>query len=205
MKSFIVGLFAASLCVGSMVYGAPPQDNDFSTGSDTQGIYLKSGVFAPIVSAGVSLGSSANRFSALYLTGNITMTGDMAITGSVTVSGTVTSKTSLGFRQFQAVSVSSGTSIPVAGTYNILDSTGATITMATDKPIFSVTGRTTGDYLVVISTDQSIIISSATYALSKIKTLALATEITKGQKMEFLFDGTYWVQVSSAVGSLTSF
>jgi hypothetical protein len=101
------------------------------------------------------------------------------------------------FGSYETATSSAGVTITPAGSFVVLDSTGGAITM-TATPVFSTTSVNTGHYMIVTSTDQIVTISSATYATALIRTPDLITQIGPGTMNTFIFDGTYWLHVSSS-------
>jgi hypothetical protein len=103
----------------------------------------------------------------------------------------------LSYDSFNVVVASGGVSIIPSGILNTLISTGSLINVnMTAVPTISTVGFSAGSYIVLTST-QEITISSAPSNTKLISTPTLTTQFRPGVYIGFIFDGSYWVCVSS--------
>lgn len=210
MKKYL--LLAASIVFGGMllIHAAAPYDqsNQWSVGSTTLGFTLDNdGNFVPNVDAACSLGSSTYEWNNLYLDGtakidtltvdeSATVAEDLDVGDDFTVTDDAIIGGMLRFSAYDTATASAGVSILPTSSFVILDSTGGAITM-TATPVFSTTTVSAGAYMLVSSTDQVITISSDAFATALVRMPALRANIGPGTMYGFLFDGTYWILVSS--------
>ena len=199
MKKLFTVIAASMLLMAGNLY-ARQQKSDVSFGTNATGIELKSGVLNPITNGGVSLGSSALQFNALYLSGTATC-GDISITDDLTIGDklTVTGLANLGVSYETLISSVTSNQITPNSSFIVLQST-ATNEVVVDLvagAVISTTTATTGDYIILTST-QSFgfrFPSGTTHCLVNV-----SSPVVVGQydTITAVFNGSYWVVVSSS-------
>ena len=187
MMKIKMAVFTASvILLGSVIYlmSAPTAGNDFHVGPDGTDIELYSTALRPCTNAGLSLGTSALQFNSLYIDGTATM-------------DTVVADEKM--RYTSAVkTVNYGDSVITPTTpFTILTSTVAVSIKTAATAVISTLTATTGDYLILTSTSVTNI-SLATGSAHYLIAPTSPTIISQNDVYQFVFNGTYWLFVSSA-------
>jgi hypothetical protein len=217
MKRLLVAVFTASICLlgsGLYVCSAPTQGNSFHVGDATNNddIEIYSGVLRPCTNGGVDLGGSSNQFGALYISGTATIgtltnttagiTTATIGTGSVTTLNVSGVQTNTGIRiqtpQVKALINAVTESITPTSSFVMFNATGTVTLNATSDIFISTIGAVRGQYLVLTTTGTgSVIFPTGTshYIIGA----SSPTEIGQNDTLSLMFNGTYWVCVSSSV------
>ena len=193
------------LFCGSLVSAAVlTVGNTWSVGTTAEGLELNSNALTPGTDDDIDLGSSTYEFKDLYITGTANI--DTLAADVLTVSGDVTATGILNTGSSVVMLFSSKTtSITPTTTFVIVTSTdlaGNTTRIKTTpgSALISTASASVGDWLVITSTAKGTIqfpVGASHYVVAPSSPGHLATNDT----MSLIFDGNYWVQVSSSVNN----
>lgn len=190
MKKLI--LLAASIIIGGALYLSAhnPYDepNLFSTGSGTgtYGVTISNiGVMESHTSGGFNLGS------ALHKIGDINMSGTLTTSGVFNTDDVIITLTN----------TSADYPIAVNGSFIVLSANQAiavSTQIAAGTALFSTATANAGDYLTVTSTATNVIVIPVGVT-HYVAGSSSPTQINTNDVLSYIFDGNYWVQVSSSV------
>ena len=184
MKKFLLAITALVLFAGSAI--CQTANNTWSVGTGATGIELYDGVLRPVTTGGVSLGDSSLRFSNLYLSGSFTATGNVTTSGFLVRTPQILSVTG-------AVAKS-----PLIFTSSYVQLTSTAAYTLTGFPKLSTTSVATGTYVMLTSTSTANVImpvSAADYVIG----VSSPAHITTNDHIGLIFNGTYWVIISSTI------
>jgi hypothetical protein len=211
-------ILITSILIAGNVY-AGNQGNTFSAGTDDKGIEINedssTGALTPITSGGCDLGSTTRKFHNLVIDGtqtiggNTSITGTLGVTGNTTLTGSTTFYGKVAFVRDDGVSAVSGalnsvcftsaTQIIPVSSYVSLITTGVIYHAGSALPwktVISTVGAITGQYLVIGTTcTNGIFLPTGT--AHYIVGASSPMYIISTQPASFIFDGTYWVNISS--------
>ena len=118
--------------------------------------------------------------------GNVTHTGNYALTGDHAVSGLLTVTDELLIGATAAISITTGGTITPTGSFQLLESAGNV------GAALSVSGYTTGDFLLLTNT------SNTTITITDTGTAKLESNWAGSQydQLLLIFDGTNWLEIT---------
>jgi hypothetical protein len=194
MKKLMTITASILFLVSSVLMAAPTQGNDFHVGPDGSDMELYQGTLT--VTQDVSIGDD------LTVTGDLSVTTDLTVSGDVTIGGDLTVDDVLNMDDSISILLEGITSaFPSTSSFLVCTATEAvTFVPGNTGPTIATATASAGDYLVITSTATDTItfpVGATHYVVGA----SSPTLLNTNDALSFIFDGSYWVMISSSVNN----
>lgn len=190
LTKILIVTLATFLCIGSIIYAFNAADNVWSVGTAANGIELTvGGALVPGTDNDIDLGTSSLQFKNLYIK-NVKIDSFLNLD-----------------EVFQTIVSSVTTTVTPTSSFMILTSTGSNQSTlntiwrpAPGEALISVATASVGDYLIITSTSTGVI-RFPMGATHFVVGASSPTQLSANDSLSFVFDGNYWVMISSSVNN----